>query len=367
MGDVLSRILVQGEGRVFYRFSNADGKQWIMPARRMAVAMNLYQPSNWKGRLVKVGLPCLHRVGAVRRFLHTQPERLRLSDELQGVLCQAFQTKRVEFSLFCGTPGVHQKLTMQVSDGNRLLGYCKMSDRADIMALFQQEAKLLGELRQQGLADVPEALFCGQLSGEVGLFVQSTVKTWRSKVPHRWSASQEDFLKRMHEATKQMLPFEQTDYHAALLGLREHLHWLPEAARPLVSQAVERVMARYASRQVEASCYHADFTPWNMFVERGRLFVFDFEYARRAYPPMLDRYHFFTQTALFERHWTAEQMIAQLKRECTDLREDFFVLYLLDVLSRFTWREQGHWDGDMARSLSVWLELLAYFMQGSIP
>ena len=198
MDSVLSHILVQGEGDTFYRFSNADGKQWLMPARHMVVAMNLYQPSHWKGLLVKAGLPYLHGVGAVRRFLHTDPERCRLSDELYAILCRAFRVERLEFSLFGGTPGVHQKLTMQVSVGNRILGYGKLSDRPAIIDLFQREAELLDGLKQKGMTEVPEALFCGQLAGNIGLFVQSTLKTRHSQVPHRWSALHEDFLKKMY-------------------------------------------------------------------------------------------------------------------------------------------------------------------------
>ena len=361
MDSVLSHILVQGEGDTFYRFSNADGKQWLMPARHMVVAMNLYQPSHWKGLLVKAGLPYLHGVGAVRRFLHTEPERCRLSDELYAILCRAFRVERLEFSLFGGTPGVHQKLTMQVSVGNRILGYGKLSDRPAIIDLFQREAELLDGLKQKGMTEVPEALFCGQLAGNIGLFVQSTWKTRHSQVPHRWSALHEDFLQKMYEATRQTLPFEQTDYYQTLLALQQHLHWLPEDARPLVAAMVERVLAKYAGREVDFALYHADFTPWNMFVEQGRLFVFDFEYARRTYPPLLDRYHFFTQTALFERKWGADELLAQVQLRKDDLPLEGYVLYLLDVISRFTIREQGKWSGDVAISLSVWLKLLAYF------
>lgn len=35
---------------------------------------------------------------------------------------------------------------------------------------------------------------------------------------------------------------------------------------------------------VEYGVYHADFTPWNMSVEEGQLFVFDWEYASLTYP-----------------------------------------------------------------------------------
>ena len=52
----LKLLLKQGEGETYYSFANADGKRWWMPARHMAVGMNLYQPSGTKGKLLKRGL-----------------------------------------------------------------------------------------------------------------------------------------------------------------------------------------------------------------------------------------------------------------------------------------------------------------------
>ena len=41
--------ILRFRGEVFYRLMNGDGKVWLMPARNMRVAMNLYQPSGIKG------------------------------------------------------------------------------------------------------------------------------------------------------------------------------------------------------------------------------------------------------------------------------------------------------------------------------
>lgn len=48
--SILERFLIKGTGKHLYRFSNADGKTWLMPAHNMQVAMNLYQPSGRNGK-----------------------------------------------------------------------------------------------------------------------------------------------------------------------------------------------------------------------------------------------------------------------------------------------------------------------------
>ena len=85
-----------------------------------------------------------------------------------------------------------------------------------------------------------------------------------------------------------------------------------------------------------------------MFVEKNELFVFDWEYARMLYPPMLDKYHYFTQTAIFEKHWDAKEIIKYISSpEAQWVDKESYILYLLDIISRFTIREKGNIDEHM--------------------
>ena len=86
----LKLLLKQGEGKTYYSFANADGKRWWMPARHMAVGMNLYQPSGTKGKLLKRGLPWLHWNPVVRKVLHAERMQLALGDELRELLERIF-------------------------------------------------------------------------------------------------------------------------------------------------------------------------------------------------------------------------------------------------------------------------------------
>lgn len=360
MHPLFDRFLKEGAGECFYRFSNADGKTWLMPARNMRVAMNLYQPGGRNGKLVKALFPWLHHLPLVRRVLHAERLRCRLCDGLSRLLCDLFREQEVEFSVFGGTPCVHQKTTIQISKGQRILGYCKVTDNEDVAALFRGEADLLVELERQGVKGVPRCLYCGEMEGGLSLFVQSTTKTCHSKVVHEWGALHEQFLAELQRATTQRIDFEQSDYYRTLQSLVSHLDWLPRFMnRSIVESAVNAAIASHSV--VDFSAYHADFTPWNMFVEQGRLFVFDWEYARMTYPPMLDRYHFFTQTAIFEKHWQAGDFIAYLQSSDAGwVDRKTYVLYLLDIISRFTGREKGQVTGDVARSMMVWNDLLVY-------
>ena len=101
-----------------------------------------------------------------------------------------------------------------------------------------------------------------------------------------------------------------------------------------------------------------------MFMEGKKLFVFDWEYAQLTYPPKLDRYHFFTQTAYFEKHWTISQIIEYINSEQGKwIDQKMYSLYLLEVIARFTVREKGNINGKMAESFQIWIALLEYLQK----
>ena len=356
---LLDRIRLEA-GSVFYRIENADGKVWLMPLKNMQVAMNLYQPSGIKGKLLKAFFPYVHGCSWVQQVVHARKITCGLHEKLCRILCDSFGQDKLEFAVFGGTPCVHQKVTIQVSVGKRILGYVKVTDSSEIQGLFVREQQLLEDLQKVGVKGIPNSLFCGEVDRDMFAFVQTTVKTSDSQVPHRWGEQQEDFLKELEAATRRRMRFEESDYYRTLKSLLAHMDWLPASVdASWVNSMVSNLLTRYCGQWVEYSAYHADFTPWNMFIESGQLFVFDWEYAQRSYPPCLDKYHFFTQTAIFEKHWEAAQVIRYLQSEEGKwMDRERYVLYLVDMIARFILRERGSISRGMQASFDLWFELL---------
>ena len=190
----LDKILDLTGGEKFYRFGNADGKYWIMPVGGMRTALNLYQPSGMKGKMVKALLPHMHWLPPLRKAIHAEQMCCSLKEELRTLLCKVFGVKEIEFSIFEGTPSVHQKITMQLSSGKRILGYCKLSESKDINELFVKEGEMLTWLAGKGVTDIPRALYSGTLDSGVHIFVQSTAKAASSSIIHEWDRLHKEFL-----------------------------------------------------------------------------------------------------------------------------------------------------------------------------
>lgn len=328
----------------FIRFSNSDGKRWIMPIGGMNLAMNLYQPGGIKGKLVKNLLPYLYWVSPVKRVIEADIIRVDLCVSLREAINKALNVTDFQFSIFEGTPSVHQKATIQISQGGKIIAYCKVSDNPDVVKLFQGEQQTLGFLHSSGVGQIPECLFCGHIGGDLYLFIQSTSKSRRSKVVHKWTDKHLQFLDLLHERTKEQYRFEDSGLAKSITSLESRLSLLSHIDQEVLKVAIERVRTYYVSRTVEFSLYHGDFTPWNMFFESDELFVFDFEYARSGYPQYLDYIHFLTQSAIFVNHLSTDEIYTLYANErllaCEQSRT-LLLCYLLDITSRYIGRDNG--------------------------
>lgn len=358
---LLLRIFEVGNGSLFWSFANTDGKHWLMPVRNMRTGMNLYQPSGPKGKLVKWGLPWLYWVPGISYFLHAKQYSLIFRKEFLNLVRQIFDLENFEFAVFCGTPGVHQKITIQISSGQKIFGYLKITNNKNLLAIFMHEREILSTLHNRGIDNVPKCLYCETLADGLHVFAQTTVKTKHSKVLHYWSSLHSQFLESLRVKTIQQIPFEKSDFYRDLTGLMSNGFVMKEA---ILNDTIENVLSYYAGKEVLFCAFHADFTPWNMFMESRQLFVFDWEYARLTYPPQLDFFHFWLQTSIFEKHLSANRIIADYRRIRQQYAKDFanidFSLkcYLLAVIALYAEREKGNLSRGTQQHIEFWSSLL---------
>lgn len=363
--NVLNFALVKGRGRCFYRLTNAEGKIWLMPAHHMKVGMNLYQPSGKNGKLLKALFPYLHRFGVVRKKIHAEVQYWDLADDFYSLLKNIFKTCELELSIFCGTPSVRQKIVIQVSKNKSILGYVKLSDNENVGQLFENEIRMLNFLAEKGFQDIPQVLYCGNLYG-CYVFIQSTFKTIHSKMLHRWTPLHEDFLRQLYEKTVINITWKQTEFYSEVAYLSTHLNEVVAHYRPSVECGI-KVVNKYYERVNRYSCFHADFTPWNMFVENNRLGVFDFEYAGYTYPPFMDMVHYVSQNLLIVKKYNVETAYLKLKQfqKCIDKYVDnstvLIIAYLVHIFT-FYLRLNGSDFNPSDDNYCKWLGLLKRYI-----
>lgn len=319
----------------------------------MSVGMQLYQPLAWKGRLLKRWFPLISNfdsLGLVRNVLHIEEVECPISVNLATTLQEVFKNKDIEYSVFNGTPCAHQKKTIQVYEGSKILGYCKVSRNSELITLFQREDRYLCWLKACGVSGVPECICCKEIEDGTWIFVQTTVKSNSSTVNYKLNELELNFLKNLSEKTIVKCAFEETEMYQGIKSIDETSMRNDIA----VVKGLTAIQDYYHDKEnCVFSAYHSDFTPWNMFSEGNELFVFDWEYAGRTYMPYLDLIHFIIQTGIFSGNMNAPKLYNRLFKDNNELLNRHFknpriavLCYLLDVMAKYAKRDEGKETND---------------------
>lgn len=279
----------------YFSFINADGKKWTIPIRNAGVALEIYQPSSIKGTLLKKFLPLALKLGFVKYFLSGEYVDIICDLEICELLEQIFG-KDLEYSIFWGTPGTDQKITIQIFRNMKILGYCKLASNKRIINLFSHEKTILELLNTRHFSDVPKCLKLAQISDDTWMFVQSTEKKRGSVTTHYFGNKHRVFLKELFDITKQKIKYENTDYYSFVNGLPNKVNMLQEDVKETVLNALCEVNDFFCDSIVEWGMVHGDFTPWNTCLVSEKLYGFDFEYALYHAPNAIDYWHFQIQS-----------------------------------------------------------------------
>lgn len=354
--------------RKYLKITNKDGKVWLMPKRHMKTGLELYQPSSKKGMLLKRWLPWLYWLKPLMGKMGMSDIEYVMDPQIHHIIEKEFNQDDVEYSVFEGTPCVHKKTTIQIFKGENILGYCKVTKNPELYSIFQHEQKLLGWFHEKGVGHIPECPYCGKTEDGNIVFLQTTTKTLNSLVGHELGIKQLEFLSMLKVKTGVEMLYHESDQYQAICSLKAHENLLTVSQQKIMSWAVDAIETYYGAKKQLFCAYHADFTPWNMFEDAGRLFVFDFEYGRYSYMPYLDMFHFLTQTAIFERELSAKQIYEEMLGRETELKEFFdnpwmaYLIYLVDVTARFVVRDGLSRTSDVDKLIKTWFELMELVM-----
>lgn len=354
-----------GKHRYCYVY-NAKGKEWIFDAdsvNSIRLGLNIYEPQSQKGRLIKRFLPYLQPLLNRKAILGIKKIYADIDGKFAESLKRLFCCNHIHCSFFLGTPSVHQKIVIQVDDGRRILGYAKLSDNDDVKKSFENEYQFLLWIREKGINCVPEPLLCN--IEETGIFIQTSQKDSKSYSDSDINKTLFDFLVEMRNKTATRIAFEKTDYYKLICDYSGILQYYPGNKNQL-KQAIDSVLEEYIGKEVLFSAYHGDFTPWNTFYNSDKsLHVFDFEYAAKTYPPMLDLYHWFVSDCIFRLHMNADEIFKTYRTsdipKYDKQADENMKQYLISQIIFYLYRENNYPAGDVLRNMYTWGQLIDYF------
>src|SRR6056297_504046 len=284
--------VVHGGLRYAVAAARSNPRWWLLPLenRRAAEAgLEMLQPVTTVAKLAKTAARGLARFGP-ERFLGRGELRLSgLPD-----LADAFDGRMAQVAYFTGTDGPHRKTALQIMDARgAILGYAKLSRAGHVRPYLRNEAELLRQVVALDLktADVP-AVLATRDDDPVTLLATDSVKSKKHTTPLTPGPEHIAFLRELHACTGRGRAFDALDTLS-----RRASDLAPLAGRDWSTRLARADTVLRPSADVIPVCLnHGDFTPWNSFLQGGRLYVFDWEYGNSTWPVGFDLVHFMLAT-----------------------------------------------------------------------
>lgn len=350
------------------------------------LSLALYQPSLKLAKLRKYVAFFLSYLGMSHLWIpYSVILARRISSEheleLETILNTVYKTKTT-YALFTGTPGYLRKPTVQVmSETGKIIGYGKIGINPQTASLIKHEANMLESLNGMhlGRAKVPGVQFYGDLFNGTPILLQSSCKSTLSSSPLRPRKMHLEFLKSLFDETRtvsgeNILLLKKTMHQRlTLINKGENDEWLQ-----LMERSLEAFFSWAMQTDVPLCLAHRDFTPWNTYSEKGRLFVFDWEFAEMLWPPMVDAFHFIIQKGILVDHETPGVLLKRIfnptSKEGTfisrlmsvygfskDARIPLLSFYLSDIASQYlcNFKFDTKISRDGEKLLKVWSSMLS--------
>lgn len=360
---LLQRIVKANDGALYFSLVNADGKRLLLPAKNIKTAMAIYQPGSKKGKLLKATFPYLSHLPFVGEWGHIKKMRLSIDKTIVDLTLKIFGCTSPEFSIFGGTPSINQKITIQVSEGKKIVGYLKLTDKPQVAELFAHEQNVLNQLHSKGINHISQCLYCNRLPNNVYVFAQSTERSEKAIVCHCLTDYHKEFLYELYTSTKKTLRWEDSSFALSLEKLNTYINDFLPNDQAIIKKAITIIGDYYgANNNVEFCMYHGDFTPWNTFITEEKIFTFDFEYAASSCPPYMDACHFLSETARLELKLTPQKAYTYIGEsikqiECITNFDYLLLGYLLYTLSFYSQLYCGQFS-TQDKGYVFWMELI---------
>lgn len=295
LGDMAALgVTPVAEGGLVYAViaARSNSRWWLLPLRnrRAAVAgLEMLQPVTKAAAVAKMVARALAWFGPHALLGH---DHVRLSG-MPDLSC-VFYGPAVHVAYFTGTDGPHRKTSLQIMNADgAILGYAKLSRASHIRPYIRNEAQTLRRVANLGLTvvDFPKVLSLRD-DTTLTMLITDSQKSIAHVAPREPGAVHLAFLAQLRAQSGVTGAGPVLDRLARrVVGLRPLAgpDWIARFAR--IDTALRPV-----ADTIPLCLAHGDFTPWNTFLQNGRLYVFDWEYAAEDCPVGFDLAHFLLST-----------------------------------------------------------------------
>lgn len=360
----------------YWYFNNPDGTmRWVYPSSlKKPMFLAFYNSNYYKAKLIKMAFKGAFMFGMQSKLssgaFHVYSKSItRLHEAVNGKA----------YSIFTGTVGSSRKFVIETHQGNTIDAFIKMSITKESEKYIMGELSRLNQLSGMNGDQlvIPQATKLGE-----GLVRLSNVKPKQHFPTNDFTTKHAQSLVQMYQSSLSNKNIDETSIwkrineNASLLNSFEQPDKLEYSAKTieLLQSFKEQIDPQIT---IQTAIAHNDFTPWNAYVGKKALHVYDWEMALNDGPLFLDVFHFIFQSNVLLKHNGFEEIVEEIKSsmqmpELTSYEANkewqlYLKLYLLDnvtyYLNRYLRQDQLHMQANWL--IKVWHDALVWLKENA--
>jgi hypothetical protein len=299
----------------FCYISNPDGAiRWLFPkSLRSAMFLNFYSTSSIRSKILSffIKLTYFLRISGL-----VNSGKLRIKIQRGSVLGKILNKYEYDsFSIFTGTIGENRKAIIELHKNRKTFVFIKIPITESSKELVKNEIETLNLLKsfEFNKMIVPKLLD----RNENSIAELENIKPQKYKQNTKLNSSHIDALNELYANTYKSLCWKELgvlqfakDNIESLIkkdGIGNKL--FEREARFLIQKNLLLIeFIEESDKLVTTSISHGDFTPWNMYLSKEKLHLFDWELSENEMPLMYDLFHYVFQVNIMIRHRSYQEI-----------------------------------------------------------
>ena len=277
----------------FCFINNADKTlRWIFPAdSKSATFLNFYHASGLKARLITMATKLAFGLG-LGRFIASGKFSLYYNKPLK-VETTIEDIKHDNYSIFTGTVGPNRKLLVELNTKGVSTHFAKWAISENSEKLILNEYLCTQELKKLNLKYVviPQAEYMEDTTFTIYKNIRPAnySKSAAVSVVHLKALAEVYSKTAVTHSLSAVSEFRQKAQDAInFVSVDERI----PASKRIVKLLKQLSVVLESNENIPFATAHFDFTPWNMFSDGEKLYVYDWELSNRKAPILFDLFHY---------------------------------------------------------------------------
>ncbi|MCH2214890.1 MAG: phosphotransferase [Flavobacteriales bacterium] len=327
----------------YHVLNNPGGKmRWLYRANNLKGVLVFYNDAGWRGKLVSYGLKILSFLNLGRWIAN---EHVTIYSKHKSPLVRLLKHPEKIDSIFMGTPGVQQAALCSLKENGTLRRFVKIPLTQESSELLQNEKEALVRLTDKSLEYISIPAIENRLDRSV--LVQESLKAKRRTHVAAFTELHASALKELHQLSVNSKSLNQCSFWEQIQASLIRIKPSKTELKQILKLCGELSSFVDVSKSVSLSMCHGDFTPWNMLLDRDRLYLYDWELSYSEAPALFDFFHFHYQRGILMDHVSYKTISTELSTSIelssiqSILKDEniefglLHVLYLLRVATYF--------------------------------